>query len=290
MAISASLVKELRDMTGSGMMDCKKALIQTDGDLEAAVDLMRASGAAKAAKKSSRIAAEGVVKLITSDDKKRIAIIEINSETDFATKGKDFINFVDTIANFALDSGATDAESLMSKTLPSGQIVSDVREALVAKIGENISIRRLSILTGTVGAYQHGERIATVVELAKEDGSLAKDIAMHIAASSPSCVNESQVSADTLAREKAIFVEQARESGKPDNIIEKMIAGRMKKFIAETTLYGQAFIKDPDLSVEKLVKNAGNEVIAFVRYEVGEGIEKKEMDFREEVMAQAQGN
>ena len=290
MAITANLVKELRQRTGSGMMDCKRALVQTQGDLEAAIDLMRASGAAKAAKKSSRIATEGVVRMMTSSNKKHAIMIEINSETDFVTKSDDFINFVDSVAQLALNNNTKTIESLLLTTMPNGQTVADTREALVAKIGENISVRRLQSAnteTGSIGLYQHGERIATMVVLETDNTVIAKDIAMHIAASNPECVEASQVPEELLTREKAIFIEQAKESGKPDNIIEKMISGRMKKFITEITLYGQSFIKNPDITIAELVKDNQTKVLSFTRYEVGEGIEKAQADFRQEVMDQA---
>ena len=291
MAITAALVKELRDRTGAGMMDCKKALMETSEDLEAAIDLMRASGAAKAAKKAGRVASEGLVNLTISDDNKSAVILEVNSETDFVTKGSAFIDFVDTLGVLALKNKPESVEAFISQTLDSGETVDEARQGIIAKIGENISVRRLQIVTtenGVLGAYKHGERIAVLTVLSGEDGELAKDIAMHIAASKPECVSEDQLSSELLEREKAIFIEQAKESGKPDNIIEKMIVGRMKKFVNEATLYGQAFVKDPDTTVGALVKSKSTAVESFVRYEVGEGIEKKEDNFVEEVMAQAQ--
>jgi elongation factor Ts len=291
MAITAALVKELRDRTGAGMMDCKKALMETSEDLEAAIDLMRASGAAKAAKKAGRVASEGLVNLTISDDNKSAVILEVNSETDFVTKGSAFIDFVDTLGVLALKNKPESVEAFISQTLDSGETVDEARQGIIAKIGENISVRRLQIVTtenGVLGAYKHGERIAVLTVLSGTEDELAKDIAMHIAASKPECVSEDQLSSELLEREKAIFIEQAIESGKPDNIIEKMIVGRMKKFVNEVTLYGQSFVKDPDTTVGALVKSKGAEVESFVRYEVGEGIAKKEDNFVEEVMAQAQ--
>jgi elongation factor Ts len=291
MAITAALVKELRDRTGAGMMDCKKALMETSEDLEAAIDLMRASGAAKAAKKAGRVASEGLVNLTISDDNKSAVILEVNSETDFVTKGSAFIDFVDTLGSLALKNKPESVEAFISQTLDSGETVDEARQGIIAKIGENISVRRLQIVTtenGVLGAYKHGERIAVLTVLSGTEDELAKDIAMHIAASKPECVSEDQLSSELLEREKAIFIEQAKESGKPDNIIEKMIVGRMKKFVNEVTLYGQSFVKDPDTTVGALVKSKGAEVESFVRYEVGEGIAKKEDNFVEEVMAQAQ--
>tara|TARA_B100001094_G_C18020993_1_gene715084 strand:- start:158 stop:1039 length:882 start_codon:yes stop_codon:yes gene_type:complete len=293
MAITAALVKELRERTGAGMMDCKKALVETNADLEAAIDLMRASGAAKAAKKAGRVASEGLVNVTTSDDNKDAVILEVNSETDFVTKGSAFIDFVNELGALALKNKPASVEEFLTQTLDSGETVDQAREGIIAKIGENISVRRVQSINsgkGVLGAYKHGDRIAVLTVLTGSDADLAKDIAMHIAASKPECVSEDGLSADLLEREKAIFIEQAKESGKPDDIIEKMIVGRMKKFVNEVTLYGQSFVKDPDMTVGALVKSKSSEVESFVRYEVGEGIEKKEDNFVEEVMAQAQGN
>ncbi len=292
MAITAALVKDLRERTGAGMMDCKRALTETNGDMEAAIDLMRASGAAKAAKKSGRVAAEGLVKVNISDDNKTATILEVNSETDFVTKGDDFINFVNTLGELALKTKPADIEEFLTQTLDNGDSLDKAREDIVAKVGENVSIRRVKTVTvdsGVIGAYKHGERIAVLAVLEGGDETLAKDIAMHIAATRPECVTEDQLDAALLEREKAIFVEQARESGKPENIIEKMIGGRMKKFVNEVTLYGQAFVKDPDTTVGALAKASGAEVVSFVRYEVGEGIERKEENFADEVAAQMKG-
>ena len=293
MAITAALVKELRERTGAGMMDCKKALVETNADLEAAIDLMRASGAAKAAKKAGRVASEGLVNVTTSDDNRDAVILEVNSETDFVTKGSAFIDFVNELGALALKNKPASVEEFLTQTLDSGETVDQAREGIIAKIGENISVRRVQSINsgkGVLGAYKHGDRIAVLTVLTGSDEDLAKDIAMHIAASKPECVSEDELSAELLEREKAIFIEQAKESGKPDDIIEKMIVGRMKKFVNEVTLYGQSFVKDPDMTVGALVKSKSSEVESFVRYEVGEGIEKKEDNFVEEVMAQAQGS
>ena len=291
MAITAALVKELRERTGAGMMDCKKALVETNADLEAAIDLMRASGAAKAAKKAGRVASEGLVNVAISDDRKHAAILEVNSETDFVTKGSAFIDFVEALGALALKNKPDSVEAFVGQKLDSGETVDEAREGIIAKIGENISVRRVQIVnaeSGILGAYKHGDRIAVLAVLSSEDAELAKDVAMHIAASRPECVSEDQLSNELLEREKSVFIEQAKESGKPDNIIEKMIVGRMKKFVNEVTLYGQAFVKDPDMTVGALVKSKNSEVLSFIRYEVGEGIKKKEDNFVEEVMAQAQ--
>ena len=289
MIITAALVKDLRKRTGAGMMDCKKALVETNADLEAAIDLMRASGAAKAAKKAGRVASEGLINVAISDDNKSAIILEVNSETDFVTKSQSFIDFVSALGKIALKNKPESVETFLALTLDSGETVDEAREDIVAKIGENITVRRVqnvSTENGVLGAYKHGDRIAVLTVLSGNDAALAKDIAMHIAASRPECISEEQLSNELLEREKSIFIEQAKESGKPDNIIEKMIVGRMKKFVNEVTLYGQAFIKDPDTSVGKLVKSKNVEVESFVRFEVGEGIEKKEDNFVEEVMAQ----
>ncbi|MBT4553843.1 MAG: elongation factor Ts, partial [Candidatus Thioglobus sp.] len=285
MAITASLVKELRERTGAGMMDCKKALTETDGDMEAAIDLMRTSGAAKAAKKAGRVAAEGLINVSIADDGKTAIILEVNSETDFVTKGDAFIDFVNTLGALALKTTPANIEEFLSQTLDNGDSLEKAREDIVAKVGENVAIRRVQTVTvdnGVIGAYKHGERIAVLTVLEGGDETLAKDIAMHIAATRPECITEEELSSDLLEREKAIFVEQARESGKPDNIIEKMIVGRMKKFVGEVTLYGQAFVKDPDTTVGALAKSNNAEVKSFIRFEVGEGIEKKEENFAEE--------
>ncbi len=292
MAITASMVKELRERTGSGMMDCKKALSEANGDMEVAIDLMRASGAAKAAKKSGRIAAEGLVKVNVSDNGKIATILEVNSETDFVTKGDMFINFVDALGELALKTTPANIDEFLTQTMEDGTSLEVAREELVTNTGENISIRRVTTINagdGVLGIYKHGERIAVITVLEGGDGVLAKDISMHIAASNPECITEAELSADILEREKAIFIEQARESGKPDNIIEKMISGRMKKFVNEITLYGQNFVKDPNTTVGELVKSKGAIVKSFVRFEVGEGIEKKEENFAQEVMAQSKG-
>ncbi|MDB9828962.1 translation elongation factor Ts [Candidatus Thioglobus sp.] len=292
MAITAALVKDLRERTGAGMMDCKRALTETNGDMEAAIDLMRTSGAAKAAKKSGRVAAEGLVKVNISDDNKTATILEVNSETDFVTKGDDFINFVNTLGELALKTKPADIKEFLNQALDNGDSLDKAREDIVAKVGENVSIRRVTTVTvdsGVIGAYKHGERIAVLAVLEGGDEALAKDIAMHVAATRPECVTEDQLDGALLEREKAIFVEQARESGKPDNIIEKMIGGRMKKFVNEVTLYGQAFVKDPDTTVGALAKANNAEVVSFIRYEVGEGIEKKEENFADEVAAQMKG-
>lgn len=291
MAISAAMVKELRERTGAGMMECKKALVETDGDIDAAIEQMRKSGMAKADKKAGRTAAEGLVSIKVSSDKKTGAIVEVNCETDFVTKGEDFQNLVDNVANRVLSDKPADLEALMAMPISDSDSTSieETRKALIAKIGENMSVRRFEVIEakGELSHYMHGSRIGVVVDLEGGDEQLGKDIAMHIAASRPVCVSEEHVPADVIAKEKEIFSAQAAESGKPADIIEKMVDGRIKKFLKEVTLLGQPFVKDPDQTVEKLLKSAGATVHRFVRYEVGEGIEKKQENFAEEVMAQA---
>lgn len=292
MAITASLVKELRERTGSGMMECKKALVEADGDIEAAADILRKSGAAKADKKAGRTAAEGLIVFKSTDDGKRGVMVEINCETDFVAKDDNFINFSSAVAQAALDNQPADIDALLALPLEGGDTVADTTKNLIAKIGENMAVRRFVSRStdGILVNYSHGGRIGVMVEMTGGDEALAKDIAMHIAASKPTCVSEDEVPADIIEKEKEIFAAQAAESGKPPEIIEKMIGGRIKKFLKEVTLLGQPFVKDPDQTVEQLLKSAGATVIGFDRLEVGEGIEKKVENFAEEVMAQAQGS
>ncbi|MGZ8161384.1 MAG: translation elongation factor Ts [Methylobacter sp.] len=293
MSISAGMVKELRERTGSGMMECKKALVESNGDMELAIENMRKSGLAKADKKSGRIAAEGIIGVKVSDDQKAVAIVDINCETDFVAKADDFINFVSNVTAALLDADIETEEQLLALKLADGLSVDEARRGLIAKLGENITVRRFAkyrTAEGGTACYLHGNKIGVIVELAKADNELGKDIAMHIAASKPSYISEDQVPAETIEKEKEIFLAQASESGKPAEIINKMIAGRISKFFAEITLLGQPFIKDDKISVGKLVASKGNRVIRFSRFEVGEGIEKKEENFAEEVMAQVRGN
>ena len=289
MAITASLVKELRERTGAGMMECKKALTETDGDIEAAIENMRKSGQAKAAKKAGRTAADGVI--VIARDGGNVAMVEVNCETDFVAKDENFRSFADAVAGRVLNSDAADVAALMALPLHEGEdtTIEEARQALVSKIGENMNVRRFQrhAAAGTVATYSHGVRIGVMVDISGGDEALGRDLAMHIAASNPVCVGEDQVPADMLAKEREITEAQAKESGKPDNIIEKMVEGRMRKYLGEITLLGQPFVKDPDIKVAKLLNDAGAAVNAFARFEVGEGIEKKAEDFREEVMAQA---
>lgn len=291
--ISAAMVKELRERTSSGMMECKKALVEANGDMELAIENMRKSGLAKADKKSGRIAAEGIIGAKVSDDGKTVAIVDINCETDFVAKADDFVNFVNNVTAALLNSGIETDEQLLAMKLADGTIVDEVRRGLIAKLGENITVRRFRKYhteTGGTACYLHGKKIGVIVELAKPDNELGKDIAMHIAASKPTCVSDAEVPAELIEKEKEIFSAQAAESGKPADIIEKMVVGRISKFLAEVTLLGQPFIKDDKVTVGKLLASKGNSVLRFARLEVGEGIEKKEENFAEEVMAQVRGN
>ncbi len=289
MSVTASMVKELRERTGAGMMECKKALVATDGDLDAAAEELRKSGQAKADKKSSRVAADGRI-VIASDGTKAI-VVEINSETDFVAKDENFVAFAEAVAQAALASGTTDVGVLADESLADGRTVEAARTELVTKVGENISVRRAEIVEsgGPIGQYTHGAKIGAAVALEGGDEELARDIAMHIAAINPTCIDETQVPAETIERERRIFSEQAAESGKPPEIVEKMVTGKLAKFLKEITLVGQPFVKDDKISVGQLLKNAGASVTTFSRFEVGEGIEKKADNFVEEVMAQVKG-
>ena len=289
MAISASMVKELRERTGAGMMECKKALVEADGDLDAAAEALRKAGAAKADKKAGRVAADG--RIVIRQDGAKVAIVEVNSETDFVAKDENFVAFAEAVAEAVLASGETDVAALAQQSLSDGRSIEAARTELVQKVGENISVRRAQVVDadGPVAYYTHGARIGSIVALESGDESLARDIAMHVAAINPVCIDESGVPAETLETEKRIFTEQAEASGKPAEIIEKMVTGRIAKFLKEITLVGQPFVKDPDVTVGKLLKGANASVVSFVRYEVGEGIEKKQDNFVEEVMAQVQG-
>ncbi len=293
MAVTATMVKELRERTGAGMMDCKNALQEADGDIEKAIEDMRKSGMAKAARKASRIVAEGLVVIKKNEKTGQTVIAEINSETDFVTKDDGFKGFCDEVATCILDDQPADVDALMdSKVGDTEQTVEESRQQLVSKVGENISVRRFSQLDsaqGTLGAYLHGVRIGVLVELDGGDEALAKDIAMHIAASNPACIAEEDVPQELLAKEKEILVAQAEESGKPPEIIEKMVGGRINKFLKEITLLGQPFVKEPDQTVAKLLESAGATVKNYIRYEVGEGLEKRNDNFADEVMAQAKG-
>ncbi len=280
--ITAALVKELRERTGQGMMECKKALVAAEGDIEKAIDDMRASGAIKAAKKAGNIAAEGSIAIKVADDNKAGVIIEVNSQTDFLALQDDFKAFVSASLNKAFEQKLTEAAPLIAEQ-------ESAREALVAKCGENVNIRRLARAEGdVVGAYLHGHRIGVLVTLKGGNVELARDIAMHVAASNPQFLDPSQVSEEAVAKEKEIFLSLNADkiAGKPENIVENMVKGRISKFLAEASLVEQPFVKDPDVKVGDLAKKASAEIVSFIRFEVGEGIEKAEADFAAEVAAQ----
>jgi elongation factor Ts len=295
MEITAALVKELRERTGAGMMECKKALVEAQGDIEAAIEAMRKSGQAKAAKKAGRIAADGAVVIKVAPDGKRAVMVEVNSETDFVAKDTNFAQFADAVGEAALASAVADVEALAAQPLHAGETttIAEAREALIAKIGENIQIRRLvrfENVQGQLHSYRHGVRIGVLVEMEGGTPELGKDIAMHVAASNPMCVSAEQVPTEALEKEKEIFRVQALESGKPAEVVDKIIGGRVRKYLEEVTLLGQAFVKDAETTVEKLLERAGAKVRRFARVEVGEGIEKKQENFANEVMAQVRGN
>jgi elongation factor Ts len=293
MAITANQVKELREITGLGMMECKAALTECNGDQNAAIDLLRKKAGAKVEKKAGRTAAEGAIGISISTDRKLAAMAEVNSETDFVAKGDDFVAFANAVAASAAKHNPADVEALKNVALDGGRTVSQAREALVMKLGENINVRRFVRYhsdNGHIGAYVHGRKIGVLVELEGGSEALARDIAMHIAASRPECVDKDQVPADVIAKEREIFSAQAAQSGKPPEIVEKMVLGRINKFLAEITLLGQPFVKDPETTVEKLLQTANAKVLRFMRYEVGEGIDRGPNDFAAEVMAQVKGN
>ncbi len=296
MAITAALVKELRERTGSGMMECKKALVETQGDIDAAIEALRKSGAAKADKKAGRTAAEGRIVIEQSGDGKQLVMLEVNSETDFVASDDNFVNFSTAVAKRILDSKPGNLEELAELSVSDGDptTIEAARAALIAKIGENITLRRFDLMevgsNNISASYLHGVRIGVLVELQGGDAGLARDIAMHVAATNPQCVSANDVPQEIIDKEKEIFSAQAAESGKPEEIVEKMVDGRIKKYLKEITLLGQPFVKDPDTTIEKLLQDAGATVYRFKRFEVGDGIEKKEDNFADEVMAQVQGN
>jgi elongation factor Ts len=294
MAITAAQVKELRERTGSGMMECKKALVDAGGDMDAAIEMLRKTGLAKADKKAGRVAAEGLIAVGVSEDGRSATLVEVNCETDFVARKAEFQEFANAIAHRILAGKPADIEALMDMPLHDGEQTSIelARKSLIASIGENINVRRYTRLDATKGIlahYQHGVRIGVLVELEGGDAELARDIAMHIAASKPQCVAEADVPGEVLQKEREIFSAQAETSGKPANIIEKMVDGRIRKFLAEITLVGQPFVKDPDQTVGQLLKSADAGVVDFARMELGEGIEKKAENFADEVMSQVKG-
>ena len=292
MSVTAEAVKQLRERTGAGMKECKKALVETNGDLDAAAELMRKQGLAKADKKAARVAAEGVVALEKSADGKSAAMVEVNCETDFVAREADFQGFSADVAKVALTAGAADVDALIANKLASGETIDERRRALIAKIGENITVRRHATMssTGFLGAYRHGTRICALVAIEGGDAALAHDLAMHVAASNPEFLSAADVPADLVAKEREIETEKALAEGKPADIVAKMVEGRIRKTLNEKALLGQPFVKDPDQTIEKLLKAAKAEIKAYKRFEVGAGIEKKQDDFVGEVMAQVKAS
>jgi elongation factor Ts len=289
MNITAEAVKHLRERTGAGMMECKKALVETQGNLDAAAELMRKTGLAKADKKAARVAAEGAI--VIERDAKSAVVLEVNCETDFVARGEEFRGFAERVARQALAARPATLEALMARP-DGGSTLEEARRGLIAKIGENIAVRRFEFISApdALGTYVHGGRIGALVALKGGNETLARDLAMHVAAVNPAYVNSSQVPPAVLDKEREILAEQAKAEGKPPEILAKMIEGRLRKFLAEITLLGQPFVKDPDISVDKLLRQSKGEVVAFVRYEVGAGIEKSKGDFVGEVMAQVKGS
>ena len=285
-AVSASMVKELRERTGLGMMECKKALKEADGDIDLAIENLRKASGLKAAKKADRTAADGVVAVRVADDNSDGLILEVNSETDFVARDEGFLGFVNAVADKAFVNKQADVVALMSGELE------DAREALVQKIGENISVRRIQFMQGgTIGAYVHSNnRIAVLTQLEGGDDVLSKDVAMHVAAVHPQVVNPDDMPEEILNKEKEIIKAQPDMEGKPEAIVEKMMVGRINKFLKENSLTEQPFVKNPDISVGQLAKDAGAQVKAFIRFEVGEGIEVEKVDFADEVAAQVQAS
>ena len=288
MSITADTVKQLRERTGAGMMECKKALVETGGDLDAAAELMRKQGLAKADKKATRIAAEGVIAIERSADGLAAAMVEVNCETDFVARGEDFRSFAKGVAARAIAERPQTLDALLQIKLDGSETIEERRRSLVAKIGENIGVRRFALLATPqhLGAYTHGTRIGALVAVQGGDGQLAHDLAMHVAASNPRYLSQREVPAEVMAKEREILTEQAQGEGKAPEIVAKMVEGRLRKSLGEITLLGQPFVKDPDTTVEKLLKGAGAQVVAFERFEVGAGIEKKQEDYVAEVMAQ----
>lgn len=287
--ITAAMVKELRERTDLGMMECKKALVEANGDMPAAEDILRIKSGAKAGKAAGRVAAEGVVGSYVTTDGKLGALVEVNCETDFVAKNDDFVAFAKAIAQAVAEKNPSDVQATSELGLSSDGSVEEVRKGLIMKLGENISIRRFARIEtqGKLAVYLHGSKIGVMVDYTAREDSLGRDIAMHIAASKPICVSHAEVPADVLAKEREIYTAQAAESGKPANIVEKMVEGRMQKYLAEVSLYGQPFVKNPEQTVEKLLAEKKAQVHAFKMFIVGEGIEKKVSDFAAEVAAQA---
>lgn len=287
--ITAEMVRELRELTSLGMMECKKALVEAGGDIKKAEEVLRIKSGAKAGKVADRTAAEGVVAVYVSDNGKNAVIVEINCETDFVAKDDSFVNFVDAVKKTIVTKAITSLDALANAVLESGKTVEETRKEIIAKLGENITIRRFEsfVTDGVVATYLHGKKIGVAVDIVGGDAELGKDIAMHIAASKPICVSKDNVPAETIAAERSIYVQQAAASGKPEEIVNKMVEGRVNKYLAEITLLGQSFVKNPDVTVEKLLASKNAKVNSFTMYVVGEGIEKKVVDFRAEVAAAA---
>jgi len=292
MTITADAVKQLRERTGAGMMECKKALVEAGGNLDVAAELMRKQGLAKADKKATRVAAEGSIVIERAADGRSAAIVEVNSETDFVAREEVFRAFAAAAAKLALANRSTSVEALMGVRTESGETLDERRRALVAKIGENIAVRRLALVSApsVLGSYLHGTRIGALVALQGGDETIAKDLAMHVAASNPAYLTSEQVPADVVAKEREILSERTMAEGKPADMVPKIVEGKLRKFFAEVTLVGQPFVKDDKITVEKLLKQGGAQVVEYVRFEVGAGIEKKQADFAAEVMATVQGS
>ena len=294
-AITAEAVKSLRERTGAGMMECKKALVEANGDLEVAAEAMRKSGLAKADKKAGRVAAEGVVAIEKSADGTSVVLVEVNSETDFVAREKDFQAFAAAVARVALTARPADLDALNAAKLPDGQTVDEARRALIARIGENIGVRRFELVNGSgaVATYLHGSRIGSVVVVEGGDAQLGHDLAMHVAAINPPYLSSADVPAEQVEKEREIIVAQAaadpKLAGKPKEVLVKASEGKLRKFLSEITLLGQPFVKDDKQTVEQVLKQAGAKVVRYVRYEVGAGIEKKQENFAAEVMAQVRG-
>ncbi len=288
--ISASLVKELRERTGAAIMDCKNALVTAGGDIDVAIEAMRVSGQAKAVKKASRVVAEGIV--VIRHQGKLGVMLEVNCETDFVARDASFLDFTSKVVEVALKNEIDTTEALLDAKFASGESVEDVRQVLITKIGENIQLRRLALVRaeGVLGSYSHGGKIGVMVDVTGDNESLAKDLAMHIAASKPAVILPEQVPQELVAEERKVQVEQALESGKPKELVDKMIEGRMRKFLNEVSLVGQPFVKDPAITVADLLKQNAAKVVSFIRFEAAEGIEKKVDNFAEEVMAQVKGS
>jgi elongation factor Ts len=292
MTITADAVKQLRERTGAGMMECKKALVETRGDLDAAAELMRKQGLAKADKKAARVAAEGVIAIAAAPDGRAAAMVEVNCETDFVAREHDFRAFAQDVAAAALAQRPASLDALLGLPLPSGASVDERRRTLVAKIGENIGLRRFAVVEtrGRLGAYVHGTRIGALVATEGAEPALAHDLAMHVAASNPQYLSPAHVAPEVIAKEREVLTEQARAEGKPPEIVAKMVEGRLRKSLNELTLTGQPFVKDPDISIERLLKAAAATVTSFQRFEVGAGIEKRQEDFVAAVMAQVKSS